>query len=146
MLAEQVQEVYLRILKIEHPDLASPLLLVANMEEVVRSDGTYVPFGFDIKLPDDDEENINGVDLIVPSVDLTFVSQLRNIQDEFTVTFSVIRASDPDTVEIGPFSFVSQSMTFDLTKITVSLVFDRNISQDAYPKDSFTPSNEPSSQ
>lgn len=143
MLKEQVDEVFLRILKIEHASLASPILLVADKQNLVRADGTYTPFGFDIVLPEDDEENIGGINLIVPTVDLSFVTKLRSIQDEFTVTLSIVRQSAPDTAEVGPFVFLSQSMDFDLIKTTIALVYNRNIAQDAFPKDSFAPSNKP---
>lgn len=143
MLAQQVEEVFLKILKIEHPDLDDPLLLVGDTQELVRSDGTYLPFGFHIALPADEEENISTVNLVIPVVDQTIVQALRSTNEPFQVSLSVVRASEPNTVEVGPFVFESLGIEFEGPQATIQLAFNRNIFEDAYPKDIFSPSNRP---
>jgi hypothetical protein len=114
---------------------------VADKQPLVRADGTYNPFGFTIALPDDDEERITSVNLIVPIVEQSMVQMLRGTNDPFTCTLSIVRASDPDTVEIGPFVFESLGIDFEQNVATIALAVNRNIFEDAYPKGIFSPSN-----
>lgn len=51
MLAQETAEVFVPLLRIEHADLAAPILLAYNTEPVVRADGTYLPYPFQINLP-----------------------------------------------------------------------------------------------
>lgn len=143
MLAEQVEEVFLKIAVIEHPDLDEPLRLVADRKELLRSDGVYDPLGFEIALPKDEEENIGTINMIIPAIGQEIVRAIRGTNDPFTVTLSVIREGAPDDVEVGPFTFESQGVSFDKGFATVTLAFNRTMFEDGYPKDIFSPSNRP---
>lgn len=143
ILAEQVEEVFLQIAVIEHNDLEEPLRFVADRKPLVRSDGIYDPLGFRVELPKDEEENIGTVNMIIPAIGQEIVEAIRSTNDPFTVTLSVVRESAPDTVELGPFTFTSLGVEFDSGFATVTLAFNRNIFEDAYPKDIFSPSNRP---
>lgn len=143
ILAEQVEEVFLQIAVIDHPDLDEPLRLVSDRKELVRSDGTYDPLGFRVKLPNDEEENIGTINMIVPAVGQEIVQAIRSTNDPFTVELSVVKESDPDTVEVGPFTFESLGVNFDRGFATITLAFNRNMFEDGYPKDIFSPSNRP---
>lgn len=141
MLSEQVEEVFLKIMVIEHPDLAEPLRIVADRKELTRSDGVYDPLGFTFALPNDEEENIGTINMIIPTVGLEIVQALRSTNDPFTATLSIVRESAPDTVEVGPFVFESLGVNFDSGFATVTLAFNRNMFEDMFPKDIFSPSN-----
>ena len=141
-LREQVNEVFLKIIEVTHPDLGTPLRLVANQEDLVRTEGTYTAFGFDVELPDDEEEQISTVNLIVPIVDQTMVQTLRNATNTpFGVELRVVRASEPNVTEAGPFNFESVGIRFTETRATISLTPERHLQEDAYPKGIFSPSN-----
>ena len=143
MLAQQVQEVFLKCVTITHPDLAQPLRYVNDRVSLTRSDGTYEAASFRMALPDDEEENIGVVQMTIPIIDYTIVQAIRSTNDPFTVTLIIIRASAPETVEVGPFVFEALTVDFDRQSATISLGFNRNIFEDAYPKDIFAPSNDP---
>lgn len=143
MLSQQVQEVFLKCIIIEHQDLTNVLMYVNDRKDLVRSDGTYLAAGFKLALPDDQEDSIGTIQLVVPLLTPNIIQAIRSTNDPFIVTLMVVRASAPDTVEVGPFVFESLQVDFDRQNATITLAFDRNIFEDAYPKDIFAPSNDP---
>ena len=52
LLAQDTAEVFIPLLKISHPDLAAPILLAYNTETVHRADGDYLPYPFQINIPE----------------------------------------------------------------------------------------------
>lgn len=51
MMSQETAEVFVPLLRIEHASLPAPILLAYNTESVVRTDGTYLPYPFQIHLP-----------------------------------------------------------------------------------------------
>jgi hypothetical protein len=51
MMSQETAEVFVPLLRIEHADLSDPILLAYNTESVVRTDGEYKPYPFQINLP-----------------------------------------------------------------------------------------------
>jgi|SRR5690606_8646174 len=141
ILAEQVEEVFLQIIDVEHEDLGDPLLFVRDRKQLVRSNGTYEPLGFQFRLPKDEEENIGTVNMVIPVIGQEIVQAIRGTNVPFKVTLAVVREGDPDTIEVGPYVFESIGVNFDSGFATITLAFNRNVFEDAYPKDIFVPSN-----
>ncbi|MAO65043.1 MAG: hypothetical protein CL666_08585 [Balneola sp.] len=142
MLAAQTGEVYLHIVKISHASLASDLLFVDNNEDIVRSDGTYKASAFRIQLPSEDDE-VPQVRIQIDNVDQSIIAALRPLQNAPDLTISVIRASDPDTVEVGPYEMVLKQFDYDKFTITGTIGYQEDFLNEQFPKDQFTPQNTP---
>lgn len=140
-LAQEVEEVFLCALVIEHEDLDEPLKLVNDRQDLVRADGTYKAMGFKLSLNSDEEDNITLAELVVPILDYNVVRAIRATDTPFTVTISVVTASSPNTVEIGPLEFESVSADVSGSFVTIGLGFHRNLFSDVFPKGIFSPSN-----
>jgi len=67
---------------------------------------------------------------------------LRGIEAQPTINLSVVLASDPDTVEIGPIAFKLKSIEYDALTITGELGL-RDMYNEGVPKDSFDPNTAP---
>lgn len=52
MLAQSTDEVFVACLRLDHPSFIEPVRLAYNTEALVRADGIYYPYGFDLTLPD----------------------------------------------------------------------------------------------
>ena len=142
MLAAQTDEVYLHIVKISHNSLSSDLLFVDNTEDVVRSDGTYKASAFRIQLPNEDDE-VPQVRIQIDNVDQSIIAALRPLQTAPELTVSVIRASTPNVVEVGPYEMVLKQFDYDKYTITGTIGYREDFLNERFPKDQFTPQTTP---
>jgi hypothetical protein len=143
ILAQQTGEVFVPFLKIDHPDFANPIRLAMNTEAVTRADGDYMPYAFQINLPDQREDQLPQVTLTVDNTDLEVNDAIRTIQGPPTVTMDVALASSPDTVEIGPFQYSLTSATADANTIQGVLGFEDDIFAQQVPAQMYTPTSSP---
>ena len=143
MLAQETPEVFLCCLTIAHPSLADPLRLVSNTEPLERAAGTYQPYPFKIHLADQRDDEIPQGQVSVDNVDLAVNEQLRTLSGMPTVTLEVVLASQPDTVEAGPFEFNLQSITSTAETIDGTLGFEDDVFAQQVPGQNYLPSNSP---
>lgn len=143
MLAQDSVEVFVPLLRIEHPDLAEPILLAYNTEAVSRSDGDYLPYAFQINLPKQVEDETPQLTVTVDNTDLTVNDKIRSLAGKPSVTFMVVLASSPDTVEAGPFEMSLQQATADAQMITGTLGYEDDLFSQEVPSGRYLPTNSP---
>jgi hypothetical protein len=143
MLAQETPEVFIPLLLIEHPALAAPIRLAYNTEAVVRTDGTYLPYPFKINLPKQSDDEIPTVSLTVDNTDLVVNNQIRSLTGQPSVTFMVVLASSPNTVEAGPFAMQLQNAQADANQITGTLGQESDIFAQQVPGQQYLPTNSP---
>ena len=135
---QQTGESFLFLLEIDHDDLDTPLRFVNNTENVTSNSDVYTAFPFEVSLPSDREDQLPSVTLTIDNIDRTIVETVRELTGPPTVDVSVIMASDPDTVEAGPYSFTIKDANYTAEVVTFTLTFE-DILNEAFPGDSFTP-------
>lgn len=138
----QTGEVFLHLLEIDHADLVAPIRLVDNTEDVVSNGNTYTAFPFAVSLPPDQEGELPRVQLVIDNVTQLLIAEVRSISSPFTVSLSVIMASDPDTVEAGPWAFEAKSAEYDVQRMTCTLAYE-SLLQEPFPYLLYTPGNYP---
>ena len=144
MLADRTAGVFITLLRIDHASFANPILLAYNTEPVVRADGTYQPYPFQVNLPDQDEDSLPQVTVTVDNVDLTVNDAIRTLTgDPPTVTMMVVLADSPDTVEAGPFVYSLQNAQADAQTIQGALGFESDIFSQQVPSQTYTPVSSP---
>lgn len=132
-------EVWLELVTIDHEDLSSPIRLVGNSEDVVSNGETFTACAFPpIPLPSDGQD----VTFIVDGVSQTILAAVRSIVTPITITLEVVLASDPDTVEAGPFQFQSRKFVFKAGTIEFSLAYEPLL-QEPFPAFTYTPIDYP---
>lgn len=139
ILAEETGEVFLATLKITHPDMATPIRVVHDKQDLVRADGTYIAFPFKLNLPTDSEDNIPKVSISIGNVDRQIIQSLRTLETPPNITLEVVLASSPNTVEVGPFDFELKRIQYDAFTITGELGYEEDFLDEPFPKDSFNP-------
>lgn len=139
---QQTDEVPLVILTIDHDDLGSPIRYVNNNEDIVSNGDTYSKAGFDIKTPKRSPDELPRATISVCNVDREVIIAIRSISTKPDITISKILASDPDTVEEGPYEFKLSGVEYDAFVVSGNLTFD-DIFDEPYPGDIFTPANAP---
>ena len=143
MLAQDTPEVFIPLLRIEHADLDAPILLAYNTEPVVRTDGTYLPYPFQINLPVQSDEEVPQVSLTVDNTDLAVNDKIKTLVGQPDVTFMVVLASSPDTVEAGPFAMKLANATSTAETITGTLGQEDDIFSQLVPGQQYLPINSP---
>jgi hypothetical protein len=142
MLARETDQVFLVCMRISHPDFAT-VRIVNNTEIVERTDGTYLPYPFQLILPADTDDQVPQITVQFDNIDRSITQLIKDLTNPPKVQFEVILAETPDTVEAGPFSFSILNTQFDNSVITGTLGFEEDVLNQQIPKGIYTPSNSP---
>ena len=142
-MAQNSAEVFIPLLRIEHPSLPAPILLASNTETVHRTDGDYLPYPFQINLPTQSDEEIPQVTLTVDNTDLSVNNAIRTLVGEPSVTFMVVLASSPNIEEAGPFAMKLASAQATAETITGTLGQEQDIFGQQVPGQQYMPESSP---
>lgn len=140
--AQETDEVFLLLLTLDHEDIAEPIRVVNNMEDVISRGDTYIAYPFEIALPDEDPESVARVTLRIDNVDREIVKSLRAIASPLSVALEVVMASSPDLVEAGPFNMTLVSAEYDALTVTGELAFE-DVLNEPFPGHAYVPSDYP---
>lgn len=113
LVAEETDEVFLDLLIIDHADLAAPIRLVRNMENITHLGQTYIGMPFDIELPDEGERP-GEARVSVDNVSREITNAIRSITSPPTVVYRLIVASDPDVIEYELSGLTLRDVTYDI--------------------------------
>lgn len=141
-LSGWTSEVFLECITINHASMGSPLRLVNDRQDLVRSAGTFTAFPFEVRLHAQADDRITEGELVADNTDRRIVQALRSLTGSRpTVMYEVVLASSPNTVEVGPITYEALAFRATLADVTLTIAFAFSILNDAYPKDYFAPWN-----
>ena len=94
-------EATLVLLTINHPELATPVRVVNDTQDLVSNGDTYIAMPFRCTLPDDFENQLPKARLSVDNIgkELMYWIETSNGGNGSTVTMSQVMRSRPDTIE-----------------------------------------------
>ena len=141
-LAQETGEVYVVLVEIDHADLVTPIRAARSNANVLHNGNTYHGMWFETDLPDDLEEQLPEITLVIQNVDRAVVEAVRTVSSAPTVTVKVVLASDPDTVEAGPWVMTLRQAAYNALTVSGS-VLGPDILTEPYPGDAMTPANFP---
>lgn len=121
LMAQRTDEVWLMMadLKIQN----TMFHVVANSHIDVVSNGiTYTPYPFDLQLPSETLEAVESLRLSIDNVDRLFVDHLRAAERPLEVTIRFALVSQPDVIELEIANLESDSVEFNASTITATLV------------------------
>lgn len=140
--AQSTDEVWLVLVTIEHDDLSAPIRVVNNTEDVTSGGDTYTAFPFDITLPDAREDAPPRARLAIDNVSREIAQAIRSISSAATVTLEVIRAADPDTIEISWPFFKLTNVKWDVAQVSGDLTLE-DFTSEPFPAGIFSPAGFP---
>lgn len=141
MMAQDTEEVLIAYLKISHPSLPATIRIAANTEVLHRADGDYMPYGFQINLPTQQEDETPAVTVTIDNTDLEINNQIHSLVGTPTVEFGVVLASSPDVVEAGPYHYSMLSAQVDASSIQATLSYEEDIWTQSVPAQTYNPIN-----
>ena len=139
--AEESGEVFIVLLTVDSPDLASPLRFSSDAVDTTSRGDLYIAFPFAAVLPSDEPGRLRDLQLSVDNVDRQVVAALRSSREGITVKMEIIVASEPDDVQ-AEFDFDVASASYGDTEATMTLSFD-SILDEQFPGKRFTPTVAP---
>jgi hypothetical protein len=142
LYAAQTGEVFLFLLKLSHEDMV-PMYFVNNPVDVVSNGETYMAFPFDLTLPDDREDTITRIQLVIDNVDRRIVTAVRSIDTPAMFTISVIRAAEPNVLVAGPTSCTLRNVTYGALTVSGDLAPHENVMDEPTPQHTYTPATAP---
>jgi hypothetical protein len=102
----------------------------------------FVPFAFDVSLPNEQEDQLPQVAVTIDNIDNKILVAIRNIPGERPkIRLEVLLASQPDTVEAGPFDFSILNINYTDASIQGAIGFEDDLLSTAFPADTYTPTN-----
>ena len=131
-------EVTLLLLTIEEDSLAAPIRVVHNTEEIVSRGETYLPFVFGVELPVESGDAPRPVRIQIDAVDQSIIKAIREAVGQPRMTLEVVLASDPDTVEAGPFIMRLESASYTAISVIGEISFE-NVERVRSNNHKFTP-------
>lgn len=143
MFAAETDEVFLRLLEINHADWDEPFRLVQNTEDFEHNGNTYTQWPFQFEPPNDSAVEVSQVTLVLDNIDRTILRALRSITSFATVTFWLVLASEPDTVVGETYVFqLRQVPSYNAKLLSCACLFDAVLSE-TVPADEMTPAKNP---
>ncbi len=139
---QDTNEVFLILLTITHDDIDPSIRVVNNNEAITSNGNLFTAFPFNIELPDSRENAVPRARLSIDNVSREIAEAIRTITTVATITIEIIRAADPDTIEITWAPFNLRNVTWDMTKVSGDLVSEE-IEMEPFPIGQFTPANSP---
>lgn len=132
IFSQQTDKVFLPLIKISGTGIATPIRLVRDINDIVStvegSSNTYTHFPFNVHLPADINDGaVKTVQLSVDAVDQTLIAALRSLTVAPAVTLWVVIADSPNTLEIGPLSFVVGNVAYDAQQVNMTLKYEERL-------------------
>lgn len=106
-------EVLLPLVKLSHPDWPEDIRIVPDWNAITHQSEQYTPYAFQITLPDDDEVGVPVLKWTADNVSREIVMLMRGVTDKITARVVWVLASQPDTIEAGPFDVEMTAVEYD---------------------------------
>ena len=141
MYDPSTDEVLVYLLVVEAND--SEMFYLTSERITITSNGQeYEPCPFKIALPDDVSDRTEQAKIEFDNVDQSMINVVRSITTAINIRLSVVLASNPDVVEVGPYDLSLSEVDYDLMKIEGTLK-GPNILDEGFPSESFSPASHP---
>ena len=140
--AESTGEVPLYLIQFDHTDLTSPIRMVNNKEDIVSNGNIYTAFPFDIILPEQTPDRASTTTVRLCNVDRQVSTLLDGLSSRPTLTVSMVLASSPDTIELGPAEYEVIDYVYGSTTIEATLSYE-NVNEELIPAHTINPADFP---
>ncbi|MEG3078468.1 DUF1833 family protein [Halomonas sp. 5021] len=140
--AEATGDVWLPLLTISHPDINPSIRVVFNTQAIVSRGDEFLPFPFDVKLPNETDDAPSRARLIIDNVSREIAQAVRSIRTSPSVMIEIIRADAPDTVEMSWPNFWLRNVSWNAQQVSGELVLE-DLTDEPYPAGTFTPASFP---
>jgi hypothetical protein len=139
--AQETGEVVLAITQISHPSILNgPLRVVNDLQNLTSNGKVYSAFPFQVTLPEEREDSLPRLRLVLDNIDRTIVAAIRSIppSEVPTVQVDLVLASTPDTLELSFPGLSLREVSYDVYSVEGEVLLDED-DREPFPADSLTP-------
>lgn len=98
VIAASTDQAFLTLLTFTHPNLATPIRVTNNTQNVVSGGQTYIAFPFTLT-PPSAGENAQTAGIAIANADRRVAQAIESLLDPVSVSIRIVLASSPNTVE-----------------------------------------------
>lgn len=138
LYAAETGEVFLILLTINHASLQQPIRVTSDAVATSSRGNEFVPFPFDLTLPDDQDNHSPRARLVIDNVDRQIVEAVRGLSSSPTALIEVVRAAAPDTVEAQFVDFKLTNVSYDAQRVEGFLTIE-DFTAEPFPAATFSP-------
>jgi hypothetical protein len=140
IFAAQTGEAFLVLLELDHASLAAPIRVTSDAVPTVRGADTFLPFPFEVTIPDEPEGTPPSAELKIDNVDRSILEAIEGLDgNALDVTIVVVPASAPNTTAAGPIVLSLVNIRANALTVEGSLAFEPVLFQ-SFPATLFGPS------
>lgn len=121
--ADSPNDIFLYLVTVAWED-GSYSRYVKNYESITSRGNVYSPSSFEISLPAEPDGNIPTINFSFGVDNYGALEKLRSSTKQADLTLEVVLASDPNTVEIGPFTFQIKGFSVTGNAVQVEAGFE----------------------
>lgn len=138
LFAQETGEAFLILLTIDHASLAQVIRVTSDQVTTVSRGQEFVPFAFDLTLPDDAENASPSARLRIDNVDRQIIAAIRRIESAPSVLMEIVRAQEPDMVEAAFPDFKLTDISYDSQVVEGNLTIE-DFTAEPFPAGTFSP-------
>ncbi|MBU6475064.1 MAG: DUF1833 family protein [Alphaproteobacteria bacterium] len=138
LFASETSDAFLVLLTLSHPDLPQPITVTSDAVPTVSNGTTFVPFPFDLALPNDLDAKSYRARLVIDNIDRQIVQAVRSVSTAPDMLIQIVRAAAPDTVEAQFIDFKLTNVVYDAYRIEGDLTVE-DFTAEPYPAATFSP-------
>lgn len=142
LTAQETGEGFVMLLEISHAALVDSIRVCNHKDGITSNGDVYQFFPFRAPLIDQTPDSPPRIELVIDNVDRQIVEAIESISTSPDVTMSVVMASDPDTIEVGPYVMKLKDPKYNLYTVSGELSFENILSLPSV-KGSFSPADFP---
>ncbi len=139
LYAPETSEAFLILLTLSHEALTEPLRVTSDAVITLSRGNSFVPFPFELSLPDDDDNRTPRAHLVIDNIDRQIVAAVRSLTSSPSVLIEIVRAAEPETVEAAFTDFRLTDVTYDSQVVAGNLTLE-DFTTEPFPAASFSPS------
>lgn len=138
LYAQNTSEAFISLLTLSHPSMATPIRVSGDAVDTTSGSDLFVAYPFEIQLPNDTDDRAPSVTLKIDNVDRTIIYALRGLTGPLSLLIQIVRASNPDYVEVEYGGMQLRSANYDALTISGELTMEDILTQ-PYPAGRMTP-------
>lgn len=129
LTTENTAEVWLVLLEINHPSMATPIRVVNDNQDCTSNGLLYQGLPFNIELPGENAEAPGFATISIPNVDREIVAAGREIVGPASCIITVVLASSPNTIEIQYPGLSMRELEWDAGTVRGRLRFESIVTE-----------------
>ena len=130
------------LIKIYHQDMAEPLYLTDNNEDLTYNGITYKKAYFKINLPEVTKDSMGNASIEMGCVDQQIIEIIRTLTTPPNIKFVATYLEDGEYSELAGYDMVMSNVKWNAKSMSADLTLDLVLNYE-FPSGSFTPFNCP---